>query len=437
MHCCIAMCGLIGPGYHGGAMLAWNVAKSALRQGHRVTLLSLFDTSSEGNPYLPWKEEQIRALHAMGIAVELVEYRYSDLRPSGIKDSIIRRIVEFVRPTVQRYFLWRKLQSQTESQLQRIKPDAIFCFHFDILSALYTTTIAPIIFYAGDPWHLPAYFRWKMKAPSFRKYFVDLPRYLIFAKAVKQCMFEMMRRCKKNAAVAAHDAAWFRKKRYGYNTSYFRIPVTDPLGGRWNVELVRVRKSKSKFRILFIGGLGGTTTNWALRFLVNELLPELEKRGIVDQFELHHVGVGKLADEFRSLASRPYIRMKGYVEDIGAEFLSADIVLEPTPIDLGIRTRIITAFSYGSCVITHQANTRGIPEILHENNALVANTGKGFADAILRVLQDERLRERLGANARSTFEQYFSEDKAAAHIVKEIEDVVNVEVGNLKIYRVV
>jgi hypothetical protein len=51
--------------------------------------------------------------------------------------------------------------------------------------------------------------------------------------------------------------------------------------------------------------------------------------------------------------------------------------LAPTPINLGTRTRIIEGFSYGVCIVAHEGNALGNPQIIDGENTLLAGDGPG------------------------------------------------------------
>jgi polysaccharide biosynthesis protein PslH len=124
------------------------------------------------------------------------------------------------------------------------------------------------------------------------------------------------------------------------------------------------------------------------------------------------------------LRRHPTVHLRGYVEDVNREFLSSDVLLVSTPINLGTRTRIIEGFSYGCCVVAHEANGLGIPQIVHGKNALLGKDGSELADAVIRVLTDRSLRERLQSNARRTYEENFSIESAGARLTAELEKIV-------------
>jgi len=412
--------GLPGPGFHGGAMTCWAVIKSMISRSHDVTLISLFDTS-DLNPYLASKESQLKELSDAGCKVEFIYYDYRMFKnkvqaPGNLLKNLFNPGIEILLP-------WERLASEVEEKLHKIKPDAIFCYHFDSLSCVFKTKIAPIMAGVGDLWHLPRYHRWLSQKISFQKYFFHAPLALIFSLFSKRFMLQMLKPCVKRGAFAYHYALWLRRQKGFSDTLYLRTPVHDPVGSQWRQMRDSRAAKKTKPRILLVGDLKGTATMAGLKLLGREMLPILEEKIGADKFEIHIVGGGELNDKVSKLLERPNIKFLGRVIPPDEEFLSSDILLVPNPMDLGIRVRIITGFSFGCCVVTHRANISGIPEIIHEKNALVAGNGKDLAHQVVRAIEDKKLRESIAELGRKTFEDYFSESKAGEAIVKEVEGI--------------
>jgi len=83
----------------------------------------------------------------------------------------------------------------------------------------------------------------------------------------------------------------------------------------------------------------------------------------------------------------------------------------------------MVGLSYGSCIVAHEANLVGSPELSPEEDILVAKDGAGLAEAVLRALADPGLRERLGTNGRRTFEKHYAQPVAGARVVAEMERI--------------
>jgi glycosyltransferase involved in cell wall biosynthesis len=79
--------------------------------------------------------------------------------------------------------------------------------------------------------------------------------------------------------------------------------------------------------------------------------------------------------------------------------------------------------TFGSCVVAHEANRLGIPELVDGENALLAGDGPALAQATLAALRDADARARVGREARRLYESTFTPAVAGARIVRELERV--------------
>ncbi len=169
-----------------------------------------------------------------------------------------------------------------------------------------------------------------------------------------------------------------------------------------------------------LGGLQGTATRLGLQFFADQVLPRLNRMTSLPPFEVHVIGGGELPSEAQNLVKSPLVKRRGYVENIVPELSSTDVFLVPTPIPLGIRVRVLTALSYGVCIVAHQANASGIPELVHDQNSLLSSSPQQMTEHIVRALTDANLRDRLSEGARRTYEENFSEETAAQRILDDV-----------------
>src|SRR5439155_8065152 len=140
-----------------------------------------------------------------------------------------------------------------------------------------------------------------------------------------------------------------------------------------------------------------------------------------DGFDVEIVGAHEPPPRLQpALDSHPAVHLRGHVEPPDEEFLRADVVLVPTPIETGPRVRILSAFSYGCCVVAHTANRLGIPQLVHGENVLLADR-EGLAGQTLAALRDSGLRARLGRRGRELYEAGFTAARPGATIVQELE----------------
>jgi glycosyltransferase involved in cell wall biosynthesis len=226
-------------------------------------------------------------------------------------------------------------------------------------------------------------------------------------------LVDLLGECEARGAFAAHYAAWLRRRGLR-DALYLRTPVPDPLGDGWQAE--RDRRLAARPRLLLVGHLKGVVTLEGLWTFARRILPRLERELGPDGFEARILGGYDPPPELARALDRPSVALLGHREDPAAEFLSAHVLLAPNSIPLGIRVRIVSAFSFGCCVVTHAANALGIPELEHGRNALVGRSPDALAEATLQAIRDAGLRRRLEAAGRETYERSFAPGPAVGRI---------------------
>jgi glycosyltransferase involved in cell wall biosynthesis len=85
--------------------------------------------------------------------------------------------------------------------------------------------------------------------------------------------------------------------------------------------------------------------------------------------------------------------------------------------------RIVTAFSHGTCVVTHGANRQGIQELEHDANALVGESPEELVREALRALDDPVLRRRIGMCGRDTYDRDFRPDVSVGRIADVLDQI--------------
>lgn len=419
MHFAIVVAGIPNPSTSGAALTHWTIIQQMLQRGHRVTACLLFSSS---NPhYRSGKDRRLKALSDLGvdimeISVDEVQ-KYQARRPFGLISRVLR-------PKLIDYYPLSALAPIMKEKLNQIKPDAIFVYEVAVLASLYGVRTAPRLVALVDLDHLPPLYQ--LRYSQFKissSYMLSAVATLLQALIKPKFMIKLLSDCETVIDFASHHAAWLKENGVP-QCRYMPTPVFDAAESKW-LSLRKSLATETKSKILMIGHLHGTATRAGLHLFAKETLPLLEKQLGPDGFEVHIVGgyIDSLPTSLLGLLNRPSVKMRGHIEPADQEFLSADILLVPTPIKLGARVRIIVGFSFGCCVIAHRANAMGIPELDHEYNALLASDGRGLARAVLSVVCDPDLRQRLGANARRTYEENFHPSTASARIVHELERI--------------
>jgi glycosyltransferase involved in cell wall biosynthesis len=138
-------------------------------------------------------------------------------------------------------------------------------------------------------------------------------------------------------------------------------------------------------------------------------------------------GDGACRAELEALAKRlgqaGAVLFPGFVKDVGQVYAALDAFAFPSEFE-GLGTALQAAMAAGlPCIST----TRGaLGEVVdHERTAMVAEpSGKEFASAMLRLIEDDALRQRLGTAGRHEVRQRFSAEIMVENTIRVYEDVL-------------
>jgi glycosyltransferase involved in cell wall biosynthesis len=144
--------------------------------------------------------------------------------------------------------------------------------------------------------------------------------------------------------------------------------------------------------LLFVGAMHYPPNASAVRWLVQELLPELPGA------QLLVVGEGVVPDH-------PRVRATGYVESLDEVWRGASALVVPLRAGGGTRLKVLEAMAHGVPVLSTALGVEGLGAVPGEHY-LEAETVEDFAEAARRLATDVALRARLCAAGRSLAERY-------------------------------
>jgi glycosyltransferase involved in cell wall biosynthesis len=155
--------------------------------------------------------------------------------------------------------------------------------------------------------------------------------------------------------------------------------------------------------IVFVGGMSWFPNADALEFFDEEILPLVRSRD--ERVKVTWVGRAK-PDVIASYAKRG-IHLTGHVDDIRPHVAAAACYVVPLRIGGGTRLKILDAWAMGKAVVSTSIGCEGL-QTADGRNILIRDDPVEFAEAVIQVLSDSELRERLGREGRATVEQTYA-----------------------------
>lgn len=174
------------------------------------------------------------------------------------------------------------------------------------------------------------------------------------------------------------------------------------------VDTTKFRPAEGDGRrgIVFVGGCSWFPNRDALGYFAEEILPHIR----TEYPNVPVTWVGRAPEETRRrYKARHGIDLTGYVDDIRPYVRRAACYVVPLRVGGGTRLKVLDAWAMGKAVVTTSRGSEGL-DVRDGENAVVRDSAKEFAAAVLNVLREGELRDRLGANGRRTVEQVYDWD---------------------------
>lgn len=147
-------------------------------------------------------------------------------------------------------------------------------------------------------------------------------------------------------------------------------------------------------KIIFVGGMGWFPNKDGMNFFIREALPLICAKNP----EAKLIVVGKSEGLVIPEAMQDKVMVTGFVDDFRPLVHEAGVYILPLRVGSGTRLKLLEAMAMGKAIVSTTIGCEGV-ELEHEKNILIADTPEQIATAVLRLIQDEALRQRLGQAA--------------------------------------
>lgn len=172
------------------------------------------------------------------------------------------------------------------------------------------------------------------------------------------------------------------------------------------------RDAPGKNRIVFVASMDYHANIEGAVSFAREVWPRLRAR----QPRLVFTIVGRAPSrEVRALALTPGIEVTGTVVDVRPFYRNAVAAIVPLNVGGGSRLKILEAMAAGIPVISTTLGAEGL-DVRHGENILIADTNDQLVEAIVRVVEDQEQRTRLGAAGRALVSHHYEWSRLGANL---------------------
>jgi glycosyltransferase involved in cell wall biosynthesis len=184
----------------------------------------------------------------------------------------------------------------------------------------------------------------------------------------------------------------------------------------------RVREARREAGTIVMTGVMSTYTNVdAASWFANEVFPRIEAEIPDARFTI----VGRNPQRaVRDLARPPHIEVTGEVPDVYDWLCKSEVAVAPTRIAAGMQNKIVQAMACELPVVATTAANEGIGAV-PEEQILVRDAPEAMAKAVVALLRDAALRERIGRAARRYVATHWTWEAHFENLEKVLLEVVS------------
>jgi glycosyltransferase involved in cell wall biosynthesis len=171
--------------------------------------------------------------------------------------------------------------------------------------------------------------------------------------------------------------------------------------------------------LLFVGAFRHYPNVLAFETLVGQIMPAVWERFPKTRLR---VVAGTEPERYWKGTLDHRIDLQSFVSDLRPLYAQAWVVLAPLLVSAGTNIKVLEAMACEKALVTTPTGCRGL-NLVDGVDCLIREPGASFAAAILELLGDQALRERIGRCARLTAEQRFSWTSIANHAFRQYAEL--------------
>ena len=385
------------PIHYGDRLIIWHLARELSARGYTIDLLALYN--QEDDPSL------VSAYQPYFRHIEL----YREIFRSGY-DYVRRLLKPSTRfPQSPQWSFTPDMWCAIQAYLERYDYDVVHCFggisvyEFHSLFADKPSVITPYESYA-------LYLGRSIKQGNL------LPRLTL--PLVRQFESWMFTPFDRTVVIAEPDKEMLQLLQPTLDVEI--IPNGIDLSKFQQMDTLR-----NPHTLLFVGNYEYPPNQDAVRVLVNQILPKVRETVPTAKLKL----VGNNPPEWMQTLANDHIEITGRVPDVQPYLAQGTVFVCPLRIGAGLKNKVLEALAMGIPVVATPLSVDGI-HVTHEESAWVTDVDS-MAEAVVTVLNDADLQQRLSENGRALIESQYSWASTADKYEALYDEVIKVRIGDV------
>jgi glycosyltransferase involved in cell wall biosynthesis len=169
--------------------------------------------------------------------------------------------------------------------------------------------------------------------------------------------------------------------------------------------------------IFFHGSLSWYPNIEATNFILDYIAPKMKNCAVII------CGPNPTPILLKKTAESKNVKYMGYVDQLPKYIKGSDVCIAPFISGGGTKLKVLEYAAAGKPIVATNKAVEGLPFVHNYNALLYDKVDDTFIDGIKKVLRDERLRLKIGFNAKKTARKY-DWNKIASHLLEIYESIL-------------
>jgi len=171
--------------------------------------------------------------------------------------------------------------------------------------------------------------------------------------------------------------------------------------------------------LLFAGAMQYPPNVDAVLYFCRNIMPSIRRQ--IPNIKLIVAG-HEPPPAIRRLEGRGNVVVTGYVPDLAHLYERSDITVVPLRAGGGTRLKILESMALGRAVISTSLGCEGL-NVAHGENIMIADTPSAFAESVIQLLTDTKLKKTIIHNARRLVETNYDWKTISGRLMKVYENL--------------